>query len=99
MTHHRNGYYLLYSGASFADASYAMGYAYASSPTGPFVKPSSEPILKSTADVLGPGPLSYAAQGAILIATALAAFAKRRERLAGLFALGLVATALSTSVA
>jgi Glycosyl hydrolases family 43/CARDB len=55
MTHHRNGYYLLYSGASFTDASYAMGYAYASSPTGPFVKPSSEPILKSTADVIGPG--------------------------------------------
>jgi beta-xylosidase len=55
MTHHRNGYYLLYSGASFADASYAMGYAFASSPTGPFVKPSSEPILKSTADVIGPG--------------------------------------------
>jgi Glycosyl hydrolases family 43 len=55
MTHHRNGYYLLYSGASFADASYAMGYAFASSPTGPFVKPSSVPILKSTADVLGPG--------------------------------------------
>jgi hypothetical protein len=55
MTHHRNGYYLLYSGASFTDASYAMGYAFASSPTGPFVKPSSEPILKSTADVIGPG--------------------------------------------
>src|SRR3954452_319154 len=55
MTHHRNGYYLLYSGASFADASYAMGYAFAPSPTGPFVKPSSEPILKSAADVLGPG--------------------------------------------
>jgi hypothetical protein len=55
MTYHRNGYYLLYSGASFADASYAMGYALASSPTGPFTKPSSAPILKSTADVFGPG--------------------------------------------
>ena len=55
MTHHRSGYYLLYSGGSFTNATYAMGYAYASSPTGPFAKPSSEPILKSTADVIGPG--------------------------------------------
>jgi hypothetical protein len=55
MTRHGNGYYLLYSGGVFTNASYAMGYALASSPTGPFVKPSSVPILKSTADVIGPG--------------------------------------------
>ena len=55
MTRHRDGYYLLYSGGNFTDDTYAMGYAYASSPTGPFVKPMSEPILKSTPDVIGPG--------------------------------------------
>lgn len=55
MTHHGNGYYLLYSGGTFTNASYAMGYAFASSPTGPFVEPTSVPILKSTADVIGPG--------------------------------------------
>ena len=38
MTHHGNGYYLLYSGGNFTNATYAMGYAFASSPTGPFVK-------------------------------------------------------------
>jgi beta-xylosidase len=55
MMHHGHGYYLLYSGGSFTDATYAMGYAFASSPTGPFVKPAAGPILKSTADVIGPG--------------------------------------------
>jgi beta-xylosidase len=47
-------YYVFYSGASFADASYAMGYATSSSPTGPFTKAWANPILKSTADVIGP---------------------------------------------
>ena len=55
MTRHGDGYYLLYSGGNFTDASYAMGYALAPSPTGPFSKPASVPILKSTADVNGPG--------------------------------------------
>ena len=55
MVHHGAAYYLLYSGGSFTDATYAMGYALGPSPTGPFVKPSPGPILKSTADVIGPG--------------------------------------------
>jgi beta-xylosidase len=52
---HRSTYYLFYSGGNWTDASYAMGYARSSSPTGPFYKRSTNPILKSTADVIGPG--------------------------------------------
>jgi Glycosyl hydrolases family 43 len=48
-------YYLFYSGGSVGDASYAMGYATALSPTGTFTRASANPILKSTADVIGPG--------------------------------------------
>lgn len=55
MTRHGSGYYLLYSGGSFTNATYAMGYALGSSPMGPFSKPSAVPILKSTPDVIGPG--------------------------------------------
>jgi len=50
-----SAYYLFYSGGSFADAGYAMGYATALSPTGTFSKASANPILKSTAAVIGPG--------------------------------------------
>jgi beta-xylosidase len=50
-----SAYYLFYSGGSFADASYAMGYATALSPTGTFTKASANPILKSTPQVIGPG--------------------------------------------
>ena len=50
-----SAYYLFYSGGSFGDASYAMGYATALSPTGTFSKASANPILKSTADAIGPG--------------------------------------------
>jgi beta-xylosidase len=54
--HKRNStYYLFYSGGSFTNGSYAMGYATSSSPTGTFAKASANPILKSTADVIGPG--------------------------------------------
>jgi beta-xylosidase len=54
--HRRNSnYYVFYSGGSFADATYAMGYATASSPTGPFTKAVANPVLKSTANVIGPG--------------------------------------------
>ena len=48
-------YYLFYSGGNFGDASYAMGYATAFSPNGTFAKASGNPILRSTADVIGPG--------------------------------------------
>jgi beta-xylosidase len=54
---HRRGstYYLFYSGGRYTDASYAMGYATSASPTGPFTKAADNPILESTADVIGPG--------------------------------------------
>jgi hypothetical protein len=52
-------YYLLYSGGNYL-ASYGMGYATASSPTGgsayfAFAKSALNPILSETADVLSPG--------------------------------------------
>jgi hypothetical protein len=54
--HKRNStYYLFYSSGSWTNASYAMGYATSSSPNGTFAKASANPILKSTADVVGPG--------------------------------------------
>jgi hypothetical protein len=55
MLRHGSAYYLLYSGGSFTNATYAMGYALGTSPTGPFAKPSPAPILKSTPEVIGPG--------------------------------------------
>jgi beta-xylosidase len=51
---HRSRYYLFYSGGDF-QANYAMGYAVASSPLGPFTKSKTNPILKGTATVVGPG--------------------------------------------
>jgi beta-xylosidase len=45
----RNGvYYLMYSGQGYANANYAVGYATSSSPTGPFTKYASNPILIHT---------------------------------------------------
>jgi beta-xylosidase len=51
---HDGTYYLLYSGGNWRSA-YAMGYATAASPTGPFTKASINPILSRTATVLSPG--------------------------------------------
>jgi beta-xylosidase len=55
MTLHHNRYYLFYSGGRFTDDTYAMSYALAASPTGPFTKPQRQPFLKSTKQVIGPG--------------------------------------------
>ena len=55
MVRHGGKYYLLYSGGRFSDASYAMGYAIASAPTGPFIKSLTNPILAAKDDVVGPG--------------------------------------------
>jgi beta-xylosidase len=45
----RNGiYYLMYSGNGYGNANYAVGYATASSPTGPFTKYVGNPILIHT---------------------------------------------------
>jgi beta-xylosidase len=47
-------YYLFYSGGDWRSA-YGMGYASASSPTGPFAKARINPILKQTTEVFSPG--------------------------------------------
>jgi xylan 1,4-beta-xylosidase len=48
-------YYLLYSGTNASSLNYAIGYATAKSPTGPFVKHPGNPIIKRGNGVLGPG--------------------------------------------
>ena len=47
-------YVLLYSGGAFT-GSYGMGYATSSSPTGPFAKSASNPVLAEAEGVLSPG--------------------------------------------
>jgi hypothetical protein len=54
MVKHAGLYYLLYSGGSWFGA-YGVGYATSSSPTGPFVKYTGNPILASTPEVHGAG--------------------------------------------
>jgi len=51
---HGRLYYLFYSGSSWT-STYAMGYATATSPLGPFRKSPRNPILRGTAAVPGPG--------------------------------------------
>lgn len=52
----RNGtYYLLYSGTGASSLDYAIGYATAGSPTGPFAKHAGNPIVKRGNGALGPG--------------------------------------------
>jgi len=48
-------YYLMYSGADAHSVHYALGYATATSPTGPFTKFESNPITVLGAQVYGPG--------------------------------------------
>ena len=49
-------YFLFYSGGTFTDATYGLGYAYASSPTGPFIKYAR--LLGTVPLVVGPGGAS-----------------------------------------
>jgi hypothetical protein len=51
---HNSTYYLLFSGGNYRNR-YGMGYATASSPTGPFTKAAANPILLQAAPALGPG--------------------------------------------
>ena len=52
----RNGtYYLMYSGNATSSVDYAIGYATADSPLGPFRKFSGNPMLTKGGGVLGPG--------------------------------------------
>jgi beta-xylosidase len=54
MALHNGTYYLFYSGGNWQGA-YGMGYATSSSPTGPFTKNPTNPILAQTATVFSPG--------------------------------------------
>jgi beta-xylosidase len=50
-----SSYYMQYSGNAWNSHNYAVGYATATAPLGPWIKYSGNPILKSTADVFAPG--------------------------------------------
>lgn len=55
---HNGTYYLLYSGGGADTENYAIGYATAKTPTGPFVKYRGNPIMKKGKGVFGPGHCS-----------------------------------------
>jgi beta-xylosidase len=55
MLKHEGTYYLMYSGCGADTPNYAIGYATAKSPMGPFVKFSGNPIAARGEKVLGPG--------------------------------------------
>jgi xylan 1,4-beta-xylosidase len=55
---HQGTYYLLYSGGGADTRYYAIGYATAKSPLGPFVKYTGNPIMKEGCGVYGPGHCS-----------------------------------------
>jgi xylan 1,4-beta-xylosidase len=55
MLKHGGVYYLLYSGGSANTDHYAIGYATAKNPLGPFTKYSWNPIIREEDGVLGPG--------------------------------------------
>ncbi|HEU0297746.1 MAG TPA: glycoside hydrolase family 43 protein [Anaerolineales bacterium] len=53
---HDGNYYLMYSANCYANREYSVGYAVASSPTGPFVKAAHNPVLFSNVpEISGPG--------------------------------------------
>ncbi len=58
MLKHRGTYYLLYSGGGANTRYYAIGYATATSPLGPFVKYPGNPMMKEGCGVYGPGHCS-----------------------------------------
>ncbi len=55
MVRYRGRYYLFYSGGSYADDSYATGYARCASPTGPCTRAGDLPLLATGGRVSGPG--------------------------------------------
>ena len=57
-------YYLLYSGGSADSEDYAIGYATATNPMGPFTKYSGNPIVHKGGGIFGPGHLSVIADRA-----------------------------------
>jgi beta-xylosidase len=55
MLKHKGLYYLMYSGSGADSPAYAIGYATAKSPLGPFTKHTGNPIAQRNGQVLGPG--------------------------------------------
>jgi beta-xylosidase len=55
---HKGVYYLLYSGGSADSEDYAIGYATAKDPMGPFSKYRGNPIIRKGDGILGPGHVS-----------------------------------------
>ena len=55
MLKHDGTYYLLYSGTGADSLNYAIGYATAEKPTGPFTKYAGNPIVHRTQTAFGPG--------------------------------------------
>jgi len=58
MIRHQGVYYLLYSGGSADSEDYAIGYATAKHPLGPFTKYPGNPIIRKGEGILGPGHVS-----------------------------------------
>ena len=58
MLKHRGVYYLLYSASGADTEEYAIGYATARSPLGPFTKYNGNPIIKKGGNIFGPGHCS-----------------------------------------
>ena len=58
MLKHRGVYYLLYSASAADSPDYAIGYATAPSPVGPFTKYAGNPIIARGGGVFGPGHCS-----------------------------------------
>jgi beta-xylosidase len=52
---HAGRYYLIYSGSGADTPDYAVGYATASSPTGPFQRAAHNPIVQRSEGLFGPG--------------------------------------------
>lgn len=55
MIKHRGRYYLLYSGSGADTPDYAVGYATADSPLGPFQRAKNNPIISRGEGIFGPG--------------------------------------------
>ena len=55
MVKHKGTYYLVYSGTGANSLNYAIGYATAKKPTGPFVKYAGNPVVHRTETAFGPG--------------------------------------------
>ena len=58
MLKHRDLYYLLYSASGADSQEYAIGYATAKSPFGPFTKFDGNPIMQKGGNIFGPGHCS-----------------------------------------